>query len=126
MINIEHDEVYGFDTAVRAMRNSFDSWNKSDSGHVQWDDIKPDDEWNGWRLGLADKALMKKLIRAGDDHAKFMRFITVTCDITAPRYWWTEFDTYKVGTVRCSCSTMHTITKKHLELDDFSHDGYAV
>lgn len=115
MIKIDLTEVYGFDTAVRAMRNSFDSWDKSDSEDVGF-----------FHLGLADKALMKKLIRAGDDHAKFMRFITVTCDITAPRYWWTEFDTYKVGTVRCSCSTMHTITKKHLELDDFSHDGYAV
>lgn len=113
MIKIEKTDLHGFDVAIRAMRNSFDSWEKSDS------------EWkNGeYVLGKDDLALMQKLIRNGDDHAKFMRFVTVTCDITAPRYWWTEFDTYKVGTVRCSCSTMHTITKREITLDMFSLDG---
>ena len=113
MITIENVDVYGFDVAIRAMRNSFDSWEKSDS---KWK--------NGeYVLGKDDLALMRKLIDAGDSHAKFARLITVTCDITAPRYWWTEFDTYKVGTVRCSCSTMHTITRRPFTVDDFSTDG---
>lgn len=66
---------------------------------------------------------MRKLIDAGDSHARFVRLITVTCDITTPRYWWTESDTYQVGTVRCSCSTMHTITRRPFTMDDFSTDG---
>lgn len=114
MITIENVDVYGVDVAVRAMRNSFDSWEKSDGEY---------ETFGHYELGDADKALMRKLIRNGDSHAKFMRFVTVTCDITAPRYWWTEFDTYKVGTVRCSCSTMHTITRRPFTMDDFSTDG---
>lgn len=73
-------------------------------------------------VGENDLALMKKLVKAGTDHRKFMRFITVTCDITAPLYWWKEYDTYKVGTVANSCSTMHTICNKEFTLDDFSHE----
>ena len=113
MIKIEKTDVYGFETAVRAMRNSWDSWEKSDSEY---------ETFGHYELGKSDKALMQKLIAAGDDHAKFMRFIAVTCDITAPRYWLTQMDTYKVGTVRCSCSTMHTIAKREFTLDDFSID----
>lgn len=73
-------------------------------------------------IGKNDFTLMKQLVSAGSDHSKFMRMITVTCDITAPMYWWKEMDTYKVGTVRNSCSTMHTIHKKEFEIDDFSHE----
>lgn len=108
MIQIENADVFGWEPAIRGMRNSWNSWEKSDS--------------NEYVLGANDLALMKKLVRAGTDHRKFMRMITVTCDITAPRYWWTEFDTYKVGAVRNSCSTMHTITAKAFAFDDFSHE----
>lgn len=112
MIKITDTQVIGFDTAIRAMRNSYDSWDKSDSSY--------DIATGIFKLGDADRELMKKLIHGGDDHAKFMRMIVVYCDITAPRYWLTQLDTYKVGTVRCSCSTMHTITNKSFTADDFS------
>lgn len=111
MLKIENITVHGFETAVRGMRNPMNSWDKSDSFRNK----------NGvFIVGLNDLELMQKLVSAGSDHSKFMRMITVTCDITAPMYWWKEFDTYKVGTVRNSCSTMHTIHKKEFELDDFS------
>lgn len=106
MIKIEKAQVYGFEPAIRGMRNPYNSWDKSDS--------------KGDTVGENDLALMKKLVKAGTDHSKFMRFIIVTCDITAPIYYWKEFDTYKVGTVRNSCSTMHTIMNKKFELNDFS------
>ena len=115
MIKIENTVVYGFEAAIRGMRSPMNSWKKSDSYSVS--DYTGDSTYD---IGENDLNLMKKLVSAGSDHSKFMRMITVTCDITAPRYWWTEFDTYKVGTVRNSCSTMHTIHQKEFTLDDFS------
>lgn len=112
MIKIENTEVYGFEAATRGMRNPMNSWEKSDSYH----------KGDAFVLGKNDLALMKSLVKAGSDHSKFMRMINVTMDITAPLYWWKEFDTYKVGTVRNSCSTMHKIHAKEFTLDDFSHE----
>ena len=112
MIKIENVDVYGFEAAIRGMRNPLNSWDKSD--------LERDDDGIVWSLGENNTQLMKQLVKAGTDHSKFMRMITVTFDITAPMYWWKEFDTYKVGTVRNSCSTMHTIHKKEFTLDDFS------
>lgn len=120
MIQIENTEVYGWEAAIRGMRNPMNSWDKSDTKHKCFTTMN---SWtNQYILGKNDLKLMKKLISAGTDHCKFMRFITATCDITAPLYWWKEFDTYKVGTVRNSCSTMHKIHEKEFELDDFSHE----
>ena len=112
MIKIENAEVYGLEAATRGMRNPMNSWEKSDSYH----------KGDAFVLGKNDLALMKSLVKAGSDHSKFMRMINVTMDITAPLYWWKEFDTYKVGTVRNSCSTMHKIHAKEFTLDDFSHE----
>lgn len=114
MLRIENVDVFGWEAALRGMRNPLNSWEKSDS-HF-WE-ITPVE------VGDNDLALMKKLCKAGTDHRKFMRMINVTCDITAPMYWWSECDTYKVGTVRNSCSKMHTIHVKPFILDDFSHEG---
>ena len=114
MIKIENVDVYGWEAAFRGMRNPLNSWDKSD--------LERDDDGIVWSLGENNTQLMKQLIKAGTDHSKFMRMITVTFDIIAPMYWWKEFDTYKVGTVRNSCSTMHTIHKKEFTLDDFSHE----
>lgn len=110
MLKIENTEVYGFEAAIRGMRNPMNSWEKSDSYH----------KGDAFVLGKNDLALMKSLVKAGSDHSKFMRMINITMDITAPLYWWKEFDTYKVGTVRNSCSTMHKIHAKEFTLDDFS------
>lgn len=137
MIKIENTDVYGFEAAIRGMRNPLNSWDKSDSGYCEGRSarcdncpIEPDEyapcynalvnEGKLYVVGQKDFALMKQLVRAGSDHSKFMRMITVTCDITAPMYWWAEMDTYKVGTVRNSCSKMHTIHKRDLTMDDFS------
>jgi hypothetical protein len=107
------------------MRNPMNSWDKSDSGFGIVDQIdtgvEPIDV-PGYVVGENDLKLMKSLAKAGSDHGKFLRMITVTCDITAPLYWWKEFDTYKVGTVANSCSTMHKIHANEFTLDDFSHD----
>lgn len=113
MIKFENTSVYGWEAAIRGMRNPMNSWDKSDSiiDHIGLAEI-----------GENDLKLMKQLIKAGNDHSKFMRMILVTVDITAPLYWWKEFDTYKVGTVRNSCSTMHKIHEKPFELEDFSHE----
>lgn len=117
MIKIENFDVYGFESAIRGMRNPMNSWEKSDS---RWEDVPI---MGGlFTVGKADFDLMKRLVKAGSDHSKFMRMINVTLDITAPLYWWKEFDTYKVGTVRNSCSTMHKIHSKEFTLDDFSHE----
>lgn len=113
MIRLEKTLVHGWDAAIRGMRSPMNSWDKSDS-------VWPDDP-SGY-IGTADLALMKKLILAGSDHRKFMRFITVTVDITAPMYWWSEYDTYKVGTVANSCSKMHKMLAKPFEMEDFSFD----
>lgn len=122
MIKVTHTEVFGWETAIRGMRNALESWDKSDSGYV--------DAGNGrdsvFCIGEEDFGLMKKLVAAGPDHAKFMRMINVTVDITAPLYWWKEFDTYKVGTVANSCSTMHKIHAKEFTLDDFSCEDLLI
>lgn len=122
MIKIENTEVVGWEHAIRGMRNAMNSWDKSDSGYVVNDIEKPYSEWEGFSVGPNDKELMQKLCKAGTDHRKFMRMIVVYADITAPLYWWKEFDTYKVGTVANSCSTMHKIHEKEFTLDDFSHE----
>lgn len=124
MIKIENVEVFGWEAAIRGMRNPMNSWAKSDSKvHTceceQWPhNIKKSFD----EVGPNDLDLMKRLRNAGTDHRKFMRMITVYVDILAPLYWWKEFDTYKVGTVANSCSTMHKITEKEFVLDDFSHE----
>lgn len=120
MITIVCAEVFGWDAAIRGMRNPMNSWDKSDSKHWRERIVGHDVEYRV--VGLNDLALMKKLVKAGSDHSKFMRMINVTMDVTAPLYWWKEFDTYRVGTVANSCSTMHTIANKEFTLDDFSHE----
>lgn len=122
MINIEETEIYGWKAAIRGMRNPKNSWDKSDS--KQLPDMLIDEQTYvpaHFEIGPNDLDLMRRLCAAGTDHRKFMRMIVVYCDITAPLYWWKEFDTYKVGTVANSCSTMHKIHDKEFTLDDFSH-----
>lgn len=125
MITIENEEVSGWEAAIRGMRNPLNSWRKSDS---QWEfvedpsPINPNDPGMQFVIGENDLSLMKLLVNAGTDHSKFMRMVVVTVDVTAPLYWWKEADTYKVGTVRNSCSTMHKIHEKQFALDDFSHE----
>lgn len=136
MIEFENVEVFGWEAAIRGMRNPLNSWDKSDSwygckcGDYGKTESKYCDEHCTadctFCIGPNDLDLMKKLIAAGSDHSKFMRMINVTLDITAPLYWWKEFDTYKVGTVRNSCSTMHKIHEKEFTLDDFSIDDFEV
>ena len=127
MIIIDKADVYGWQSAIRGMRNPMNSWDKSDSLYMTVNDIVGHPCDDGMKeefvVGNDDFDLMKRLVRSGSDHSKFMRMINVTCDITAPLYWWKEFDTYKVGTVRNSCSTMHKIHAKQFEIDDFSHDN---
>lgn len=133
MLKIEKTSVYGFEEAIRGMRNPMNSWDKSDSGIC-----KGGDDGIGcsncavfdcqhtydhsFQIGKNDFELMTKLRNSGTDHRKFMRMIAVYVDITAPLYWWKEFDTYKVGTVANSCSTMHKIAEKEFTLEDFSHE----
>lgn len=119
MIKIENVDVFGWEAAIRGMRNPMNSWDMSDSKWV-WFKNEEGNEEDGYSIGENDLKLMCSLSKAGNDHAKFLRMINVTCDIVAPRYWWIEFDTYKVGTVCNSCSTMHKITEKEFTLDDFS------
>ena len=129
MIKIENTEVMGWEHAIRGMRNPLNSWDKSDSefirdpdygcsGNCPCEDI--DGHCDCCFIGSNDLDLMKRLRNAGTDHRKFMRMITVYVDITAPLYWWKEFDTYKVGTVANSCSTMHKIADREFEEGDFS------
>ena len=129
MLKIENTEVMGWEAAVRGMRNPMNSWEKSDSFFCGSSECCfSDDECNpgcagygqGFNIGEADFDLMTRLRNAGTDHRKFMRMIVVYLDITAPLYWWKEFDTYKVGTVTNSCSTMHKIADKEFTIDDFS------
>ena len=124
MIRIEETEVNGFKAAIRGMRNPMNSWDKSDSRYscLCMDD-KRDCPAEPYIVGPNDLALMKKLSKAGTDHAKFLRFITVTADITAPMFWWFEYDTYKVGTIKNSCSKMHKIHVKPFDYNDFTHEG---
>jgi hypothetical protein len=122
VIKLEKTDVYGWEAAIRGMRNPLNSWDKSDSEFSIENSVKEGRFKQSAEVGSVDMALMMKLSKAGDDHGKFLRMINVTVDITAPLYWWKEFDTYKVGTVANSCSTMHKLTEKEFELDDFSHD----
>ena len=125
MIKFEHTEVVGWEAAIRGMRNPMNSWEKSDSGY-KCPYLKPEVGHTpsccreNMCIGPNDLDLMIRLRNAGTDHRKFMRMITVYVDITAPLYWWKEFDTYKVGTVANSCSTMHKIHAKEFTLEDFS------
>lgn len=127
MIKIEKTEVFGWEAAIRGMRNPMNSWDKSDSFRCLVECrhqlcLNHHKCVGGFVVSDNDLALMVKLSKAGSDHAKFLRMINVTCDITAPLYWWKEYDTYKVGTVANSCSTMHKIHAKEFTVDDFSHE----
>lgn len=140
MLKIENTEVVGFEAAIRGMRNPMNSWEKSDSGwdaHIPPIILRNQVDWEQWAgqykavqysdeytydIGPNDRDLMVRLRNAGTDHRKFMRMIIVYLDITAPLYWWKEFDTYKVGTVANSCSTMHKIADREFTFDDFSHE----
>ena len=125
MLKVENVETYGWEAAIRGMRNPMNSWDKSDSYHY-WGKAADDlHESSGYEIGDNDFQLMKSLAKGGPVHAKFRRMLTITMDITAPLYWWKEFDTYKVGTVANSCSTMHKIHAKEFELDDFSHEHFV-
>lgn len=117
MIEITKGETYGWETAIRGMRNPMNSWDKSDTAFYSYPE-----ESVAHKIGENDLDLMLRLIKGGTEHRKFLRMIVVTVDINAPLYWWKEFDTYKVGTVANSCSTMHKIHSKEFTLDDFSHD----
>lgn len=127
MIKFEKTEVVGWEHVIRGMRNALESWDKMDS---KWSCIRPSEEHMSvycvddyeFYIGPNDQKLMMKLRKAGPDHRKFMRMIVVYVDITAPLYWWKEFDTYKVGTVANSCSTMHKIHAKEFTIDDFNHE----
>lgn len=133
MLKIEKVEIAGLEAAIRGMRNPKNSWERSDSVFITSDGDHHDicgnsgpwygsDGWEEVLIGENDLKLMTTLRNAGTDHRKFMRMITVYLDITAPLYWWKEFDTYKVGTVANSCSTMHKIADKEFAVDDFSHE----
>ena len=127
MLKIENTEIVGWEAAIRGMRNPMNSWAKSDSQTcTNCNGCLPGQECdrykNGTFIGPNDLDLMTRLRNAGTDHRKFMRMITVYLDITAPLYFWKEFDTYKVGTVANSCSTMHKIADKEFTLEDFSHE----
>lgn len=140
MIKIEDVEVMGMRKAIKGMRNAMNSWEKSDSGFYQCGCPEVGTTYCGnygdrcfkgncgtcpmrmYDMGDADMDLAKRLIKAGSSDRKFLRMIHVQADVTAPLYWWKEYDTYKVGTVANSCSTMHTIHKRDLTLDDFSYE----
>ena len=132
MLKIENTEVMGWEAAIRGMRNPMNSWEKSDSHScgtcgdcdicIDYDNCPYGYDYLKIIVGPNDLDLMTRLRNAGTDHRKFMRMITVYLDITAPLYWWKEFDTYKVGTVANSCSTMHKIAAKEFTLEDFSHE----
>ena len=133
MIKTERVEIFGWEAAIRGMRNPMNSWDKSDSGFGCGNDkeyfcencsssFHCTSRTTTYNIGSNDLKLMRTLCKAGSDHRKFMRMINVSVDITAPLYWWKEFDTYKVGTVANSCSTMHKIHEKEFTLDDFSHE----
>lgn len=113
MIRIENIDVCGWEPAIRGMRNPMNSWNRMDSYFTE----------HGTSVGENDLDLMKRLFKGGTEHRKYLRFINITMDITCHHAWWAEFDTYKVGTVRNSCSKMHKIHVKEFVKDDFSHEG---
>jgi hypothetical protein len=123
MIKITDTNVYGWEAAIRGMRNPMNSWDKSDSykSYIEDPETQQTADFEFF-VGENDHDLMMRLAKGGSVHAKYRRMITVTLDITAPLYWWKEFDTYKVGTVANSCSTMHKIHAKEFTFDDFSHE----
>lgn len=127
MIKIEKIETYGWEAAIRGMRNAKNSWDKSDSEYVDFEDWDvpgiPVGKERAYVVGNNDMDLMKKLINGGDDHGKYLRMIDVSMDITSHHAFWAEFDTYKIGVTRNSCSKMHTIHVKPFEIQDFSHEG---
>lgn len=128
MIKFENTEVMNFEGALRGMRNPLNSWEKSDS-YMSYDYSSLDrqeERYESVEIGPNDMDLALRLIKAGSDHRKFLRQIFVSVDITAPLYWWKEFDTYKVATVANSCSTMHKIHSKPIELSDFSIDDFYI
>ena len=131
MLTIDKVSIYGFEESIRGMRNPMNSWDKSDSGYgnipridtmIGETELHVDSADHVYILGCNDATLMNKLVKAGPSHRKFMRMIVVYMDICAPLYWWKEFDTYKVGSVSNSCSTMHKITAKKFVREDFSTD----
>lgn len=122
MIKFENVEVFGWEAAIRGMRNSWGSHEKSDSRKIVHYNNVEEFVAQHYEIGDADLALMKQLAGAGPSHAKYRRYINVTVDITAPLYWWKEFDTYKVGTVANSESTMHTVMKDEFYIEDFSNE----
>lgn len=134
MIKFENTEVIGWEHAIRGMRNPLNSWDKSDTEWVVCEDdnipdqfLDIDFEEDAYKvIGENDLDLMQRLRNAGTDHRKYLRMIAVYVDITAPLYWWKEFDTYVVGVVKNSCSTMHKITSKEITLDDFSMDDFCM
>ena len=130
MLEIMNIETWGFEHAIRGMRNPMTSWNRSDSYYGCSGD-KCDycicqeecvNVYHNYRIGQDDLELMRKLYKGGSEHRKYLRSVIISIDINAPLYWWKEFDTYKVGTVSNSCSTMHKIHAKEFVLDDFSHE----
>lgn len=138
MIKVENIEVWGWESAIRGMRNPMNSWEKSDTLYCDRVDCNPDGTCpyygengcdgsdGGVVLGKNDLDLMRRLFKSGTEHRKYLRMIHVTMDIVAPLYWWKEFDTYKVGTVTNSCSTMHKLTAKPFEMSDFSNNKLGV
>ena len=128
-MKFENTEVWGFEHAIRGMRNPLESWDKSDSEYIDIESeegIELQSKGIYYKIGENDLELMQKLIKAGSEHRKFLRQIFISVDITAPFYWWKEFDTYKVGTVSNSCSTMHKlastpITMNCFEMGDFDY-----
>ena len=130
MLEVSDVEVFNFEGAIRGMRNPMNSWNRSDSYYGcsgdTCDFCMSQEEcinvYHNYRIGQADLQLMRKLYKGGSEHRKYLRQIIISMDILAPLYWWKEFDTYKVGTVANSCSTMHKIHAKKFCLDDFSHE----
>lgn len=132
MIKIENIDVWGFEHAIRGMRNPLNSWDNSDSEWIifipEYTNLPeyPNLSEAKYEIGKNDLDLMKRLYKAGTEHRKYLRQIFVSMDITAPLYWWKEFDTYKVGTVANSCSTMHKLHSKPIELSDFSLDNFYI
>ena len=122
MIKVEYVDVWGFEHAIRGMRNPMNSWDKSDSYYV----YNFADGEKTYHIGPNDIKLMNTLYKGGSEERKFLRMIHVSMDITAPLYWWKEFDTYKVGTVANSCSTMHKIHAKEFTMDDFSSEHLII
>ena len=120
-MRFKHTEVWGFDHAIRGARNPMNSWDKSDSGYTYYPGDKQYD-YDDFKIGPNDMTLLQRLIKAGPEHRKFMRQIMVSVDITAPMYWWSEFDTYKVGTVANSTSKMHKLATTPITLDCFETD----